>query len=239
MNSAPVFAADLSERKAYTSALVGLRTADLVSARAARTVAVRPDGRIRRTVLFDGRRRAAYRRRPTDRRRRRKRRHRRTGRRDTRIGAPRGRSADTTDMKLEVVVTPGLRRRIAPNASMATSVGAGHRLRIGRRLSGNPVHAARLGLLDHLRQERHDGCTRLGEGLAPDRVRHRGHPSRHCSAAGSQSVSCSMTPAAFSIMPLQKTCSVVQIRSGKATHHTLRSAIRTATAGCSRKSPRG
>lgn len=29
MNSAPVFAADLSERKAYTSALVGLRTADL------------------------------------------------------------------------------------------------------------------------------------------------------------------------------------------------------------------
>ena len=30
MNGAPVFAADLSERKAYTSALVGLRTADLV-----------------------------------------------------------------------------------------------------------------------------------------------------------------------------------------------------------------
>jgi uncharacterized protein GlcG (DUF336 family)/catechol 2,3-dioxygenase-like lactoylglutathione lyase family enzyme len=29
MNGAPVFAADLSERKAYTSALVGLRTADL------------------------------------------------------------------------------------------------------------------------------------------------------------------------------------------------------------------
>jgi uncharacterized protein GlcG (DUF336 family)/catechol 2,3-dioxygenase-like lactoylglutathione lyase family enzyme len=30
MNGAPVFAADLSERKAYTSALVGLRTADLL-----------------------------------------------------------------------------------------------------------------------------------------------------------------------------------------------------------------
>ena len=29
MNGAPVFAPDLSERKAYTSALVGLRTADL------------------------------------------------------------------------------------------------------------------------------------------------------------------------------------------------------------------
>ncbi|MFB6451217.1 GlcG/HbpS family heme-binding protein [Bradyrhizobium tunisiense] len=29
MNGAPVFAADLSERKAYTSALVGLRTTDL------------------------------------------------------------------------------------------------------------------------------------------------------------------------------------------------------------------
>ena len=29
MNGAPVFAADLSERKAYTSALVGLRTAEL------------------------------------------------------------------------------------------------------------------------------------------------------------------------------------------------------------------
>ena len=31
MNGAPVFAADLSERKAYTSALVGQRTADLFS----------------------------------------------------------------------------------------------------------------------------------------------------------------------------------------------------------------
>ena len=64
MNGAPVFAADLSERKAYTSALVGLRTADLTPLVQPGQSLLRPDGGIRRTVLFDGRRRAAYLRRP-------------------------------------------------------------------------------------------------------------------------------------------------------------------------------
>ena len=181
MNGAPVFAADLSERKAYTSALVGLRTADLDSARAARTVPLRPDGAYPADGIV---RWAAERRLPS------------TGQLVAGVGVSGGTveqdvdilelalreaaAPSTTEMKLEVVVIPvadvGSRQTLLWRPRLA----AGHRLRIGRRLPGDPVHAARLRMLDHLRQERHDGCARLGEGLAPDRVRHRGCPSRHC-----------------------------------------------------------
>ena len=48
------------------------------------------------------------------------------------------------------------------------------RLRQRQRLPRNPVHAAGLGVLDHLRQERHPGGARLGPGPVPDRLRHPG-----------------------------------------------------------------
>src|SRR5438477_8643913 len=68
MSGAPVFSIEISERKAYTSALVGLRT---VSAGAARTGSLPADGPVGRKVLFDGWRSAAFQRGPTGRGRRR------------------------------------------------------------------------------------------------------------------------------------------------------------------------
>ncbi len=63
-------------------------------------------------------------------------------------------------------------------------------------------------------------------------------PATNCSAAASRSASHSMTPAAYSTMPARKAESAAQIRNEKVTPHTPRSAIRMATAGCSKRSPR-
>src|SRR4051794_22905145 len=68
MTGAPAFSLELSERKAYTSALVGMRTADLVPL-VQPGAASTPPHRLRRSVLRDGRRRAAHQRRPCHRRR--------------------------------------------------------------------------------------------------------------------------------------------------------------------------
>ena len=46
MSGAPTFSIDISERKAYTSALVGLRTAEFVSTRAAGPGTLPSDGAI-------------------------------------------------------------------------------------------------------------------------------------------------------------------------------------------------
>ena len=178
MNSAPVFAADLSERKAYTSALVGLRTADL-------DPLVQPGQSLYALMGVSGGRYCSmgggapltF-----------------EGQRVAGVGVSGGtveqdidilesalreaEATDATEMKLEVVVLPVADVDRAKRFYGDLGWRTGHRLRIGRRLPGNPVHAARLGLLDHLRKERHDGCTGLGEGSAPDRVRHRGRPSR-------------------------------------------------------------
>jgi uncharacterized protein GlcG (DUF336 family) len=74
MSGAPVFSIEISERKAYTSALVGLRTADL-------SPLVQPGQDLFPLMGLSGRRRAAHQRGPTGRRRRRQRWHRRAGRR--------------------------------------------------------------------------------------------------------------------------------------------------------------
>ena len=46
------------------------------------------------------------------------------------------------------------------------------------RLARDPVHAAGLAGLGHLRQERHRGGARLRAGAVSDRLRHRGRPQR-------------------------------------------------------------
>ena len=60
MSGAPAFSLELSERKAYTSALVGMRTADLLPARAARPGPLPADDGRWRPLLRDGRRGAAH-----------------------------------------------------------------------------------------------------------------------------------------------------------------------------------
>ena len=70
MTAAPAFSLELAERKAYTSALVGMRTADLVAPRATRRRPLSPPRCLRRSILRDWRRRATHQRRPGDRRRR-------------------------------------------------------------------------------------------------------------------------------------------------------------------------
>ena len=56
MTGAPAFSLELAERKAYTSALVGIRTADLVPLVPTRRRALPPPRRLRRSILRDGRR---------------------------------------------------------------------------------------------------------------------------------------------------------------------------------------
>ena len=84
MPGAPAFSLELAERKAYTSALVGISTADLVPARATGRSPLSPARGLRRSILGDGWRRAGHQRRPGDRRGRRQRRDDGTGHRDRR-----------------------------------------------------------------------------------------------------------------------------------------------------------
>ena len=60
MSGAPVFSIELSERKAYTSALVRMRTADLLPLGAAWAGALPADDSVSGQVLRDGRRGAAH-----------------------------------------------------------------------------------------------------------------------------------------------------------------------------------
>ena len=147
------------------------------------------------------------------------------------------------DMKLEVVVIP------VSDVDRAKEFYA----RLGWRLDADfasgsdyprdPVHAAGLRLLGHLRQERHRRGARLGPGPVPDRLRHRGRPRRACSPAASRSARCSTaaarTPARTSPICSGGAASAVRTPSMAATARSLRSAIPTATAGCSRRSRRG
>ena len=81
MSGAPTFSIELSERKAYTSALVGTPNGRAFSACAAWAAAVSPDGVVGRAVLFDGRRSTSQERGPNGRGRRCERWNRRSGRR--------------------------------------------------------------------------------------------------------------------------------------------------------------
>ena len=120
---------------------------------------------------------------------------------------------------------------------------ARRRLRRRQGLPRDAVHAAWLGLLGHLRQERHRCGTRLRTGSLPDRLRHRGRPQR---AARSRRRGQRDVPQRRRVMPARTSpiCSggsgsAVRIPSVAATARSPRSAIRTAMAGCSRRSRSG
>ena len=79
------------------------------------------------------------------------------------------------DIKLEIVVIPVSDVDRAKAFYAKPRLAAGCRLR-RRRLARDPVHAAGLAGLRHLRQERHVGGARLRAGTLSDRFRHRGRP---------------------------------------------------------------
>ena len=86
--------------------------------------------------------------------------------------------ARAVDMKLEIVVIPVSDVDRAKRFLREARLEARRRLRRRRRLPRDPVHAAGLRVLGHLRQERHRGGARLRPGTVPDRLRHRGRPQR-------------------------------------------------------------
>ena len=87
--------------------------------------------------------------------------------------------AARVDMKFEIVVIPVSDvDRAKEVLRREARVAARRRLRRRQRLPRDPVHAAWLRVLGHLRQERHRGRARLRPGPVPDRLRHRGRPQR-------------------------------------------------------------
>ncbi len=147
------------------------------------------------------------------------------------------------DMKFEVVVIP------VSDVDRAKKFYAhlGWRLDAdfddGNELPRAPVHAARLRVLGHLRQERHRGGTRLRPGPVPDRLRHRGRPRRAARSRrrGQRGVPQRRRVHRSRTSPICSGASgsAVRIPSTAATARSPRSVIRTATAGCSRRSRRG
>ena len=150
----------------------------------------------------------------------------------------------TLDMKLEIVVIPvsnvdrakqfygGLGWRL--DADFASADG----------LSRDSVHAAGIRRVGHLRHECHRGGARLRQGTVPDRLRHRGcaqgpaQPRREGQRAVSRrrrrARRCRRAPSVRQCPARRR-----RIRNAAAISRWPRSAIRTATAGCSRKLPRG
>ena len=76
------------------------------------------------------------------------------------------------EMKLEVVVVP------VSDVDRAKAFYGGLGWREDADFATDALHAAGVGVLDHLRRERNDGLTRLASGPAADRVRHGRGPGR-------------------------------------------------------------
>ena len=108
---------------------------------------------------------------------------------------------------------------------------ARRRLRQGRRVSGRPAHAFGLGVLDPLRHGNRGGGAGLSRRTLSRRARYRGNArrSRRSRCRRERSVS---------IARSGKAPRAARTRRGAATPRTPRSAIRTATSGCCRRSPR-
>ena len=152
------------------------------------------------------------------------------------------RDESSKNSKLEVVVIPvsdvdraksfygGLGWRLDAD------FGSGDDFRV---IQFTPPGSTRLG---HLRPERHPGGTRLRPRAVSDRLRHRGRPRRTAQPRRRRRLRCFTTPATFTPARTSPICldepgSAACTPSVAATAHSRRSAIRTATAGCSRRSP--
>ena len=146
-------------------------------------------------------------------------------------------SARTVDMKLEVVVIPVADVDRAKRFYAALGWRLDADFAAGDGLPRRPVHAAGLRVLDHLRHGRHDGRARLGPGPASDRLRHRGRARR---ARRPRRRRQRGVPRRRRRVPPRRRRGARQrpaTRSAAATARSPRSAIRTATAGCCRRSP--
>ena len=136
-------------------------------------------------------------------------------------------------MKLEVVVIPvsDVDRAKRFYSSLGWRLDAD--FVVGDTFPGRAVHASGLAGLDPLRQGRHVGRARLGTGAFPRRVRHRGGARRARRSRRRRERNVPRRRSGTAADP------AAGIRSGAATSRTPRSTIRTATAGCCRRSPRG
>ena len=140
--------------------------------------------------------------------------------------------ARTVDMKLEVVVIPvsDVDRAKRFYGDLGWRLDAD--FVVGDEFRGRAVHASGLAVLDPLRQGNHAGRAGLGTRTLSRRVRHRG---------GARRARRSRCRRERSVPPCRSgkaACSAARIRSGAVTPRSPRSAIRTATAGCCRRSPR-
>ena len=138
--------------------------------------------------------------------------------------------ARSVDMKLEVVVIPvsDVDRAKRFYSKLGWRLDAD--FVVGDAFRGRAVHAARLVVLDPLRHGHHVGRAGLGTGLYL--------VVSDIEAARAELSLAASTWARCSTVPPGKTPAAARIRRGEATPRTRRSAIRTATAGCSRRSPR-
>ena len=133
----------------------------------------------------------------------------------------------------------GVRRRSRQALLRELGVAAGRRFRRRRRLAGGAADTSRLAVLDpsSARESRRPRRARL-RALFLVVVRHRGSTRRARRPRRRRE-----RGVPFRRRPVQSTARAVacraRTRSGDPTAHSPRSAIRTATAGCSRRSRRG
>ena len=145
------------------------------------------------------------------------------------------------DMKLEAVVIPVSDVDRAKGFYESLGVEARRRLRLRQRFPGRPVHAARVGVLGSVRHEPDVGGARVGPGPVPGRLRHQRLRATISPRTASRRARCSTPePRALSSSPTGRAvASAGRRRITPATARSPRSATRTATAGCCRRSRRG
>ena len=132
-----------------------------------------------------------------------------------------------------------LRRPSGQGLLRAVGVAAGYRLRHRRELPGRAIDASRVGDLDHLRQRSHDGCAGHRFRACTSSSSTSRRPATSSSIAASRSARCSTTPSECSTTPVTRDASPARIRNAATTARLPRSATRTATTGCSRRSNSG
>ena len=144
-------------------------------------------------------------------------------------------------MKLEVVVIPVADADRVEGVLHAARVAARCRLRVRQRLPRRPVHAARLGRLDPVRHEDHDGAARarLGACTWSSRTSRRRAPSSPARGVEISEVFHPGAPGAQFAQDGADRVERARARARDATAPSRRSATPTATNGCCRRSHSG
>ena len=150
-------------------------------------------------------------------------------------------SATTVDLKFEAVVIPVSDVDRAKEFYGGLGWRLRRRLRLRQRLPGRPVHAAGFGVLGPVRHEHHVGGARLGPGPLPGRLRHRGRArrARRPWCRGQRRVPRRDAGRAVPARRHERSRQLAPHPIAPATAPSPRSATRTATAGCSRRSRPG